>query len=112
MLGIFAVAVQSILVYSFKEPDGSFNLEKGYAVAGMVMGVFLLTPGIFLFYTIKEPKPAAIKQNRLSILKGLKVTVTNFPFLMVVAVSRTYNEAKVLTRIVKLVCMVSFELDD
>lgn len=87
MIGVVAIAGQSILVYSFKFPDGSFNLVRGYAVSGIIMGIFLLTPAIGLATLVKEPVPANHSKKRTSILKGFKLTLTNFPFMMVVLVS-------------------------
>jgi hypothetical protein len=91
-IGTVAVGVQSILVYSFRLPNGDFDLTKGYAVAGAVMGTFLLTPGLFLYLTVSEPPQAAPFSDRASMWKGIKLTLTNVPFLMVVAV----REAEVM----------------
>jgi Na+/melibiose symporter-like transporter len=90
-LGTVVIVVQSFLIFAFREPNGSYNLQRGYAVAGVVMGVFLLTPGLVVFLFVKEPripKEKMASRGIKNVIKGLKITLTNVPFLLVVLVSK------------------------
>lgn len=85
------ITIQVVLVYSFRYPDGSFNLRKGYAVSGALVALFLLTPAIILLFTVTESKPNYSKRERINIWLGLKITLTNFAFVMVLIVSLFYT---------------------
>lgn len=80
------ISIQVILIYRFKNPSGSINYKMGYEISGMIVAIFLLTPGIVLFFTVKEPKKKISSRQRLNLLLGLKITITNFPFVMIIIV--------------------------
>ena len=86
-IGTLAIIAQAVLIFAFPEGNGDFNLEKGYALAGLVVAVVLITPGAVILLFVKERDLLNQKKVKTGILSGIKITMSNSPFLFVVAVS-------------------------